>query len=71
MIILKKSEEVKVSEYLLADTIISCEYCIYFTSDFICTRSENFECVSSDSIYVSRDISLFESLLILHGKLEL
>lgn len=71
MIILKKSEEIKVSEHLLTDTIISCEHCIYFTSDFICTRGENFECIPSGSIYVSRNISLFESLLILHGKLKL
>lgn len=71
MIILKKSEEIKVSERLLTDVIISCEHCIYFTSDFICTRGENFECISSGSIYVSRNISLFESLLILHGKLKL
>lgn len=71
MIILKKSEEIKVSEHLPTDTIISCEHCIYFTSDFICTRGESFECISSGSIYVSRNISLFESLLILHGKLKL
>lgn len=71
MIILKKSEEIKIFEHLPTDTIISCEHCIYFTSDFICTRGENFECISSGSIYVSRNISLFESLLILHGKLKL
>ena len=71
MIILKKSERIKVFKYLFTDTIVSCEHCIYFTSDFICTRGENFECIYSGSIYVSRNISLFESLLILHGKLKL